>query len=146
MPSLQSVVGPGPSTGGSELAGALGLAAGVHGLDTDAVGAADTGAATPIGELSGIGPDTVLVTTTVIVRVAVYRRVTVGVGAGTVTVIRAGPVTVEPLSGWVEAAGSDWLAPPITTPATTPPAPANATGRCHQLLVGSASNMRLWCL
>ena len=142
MPSLQSAVGPGPNTGGSELAGALGL--GNPGTeDWDA--ATDTGAATPIGGFDGIGPDTVLVTTTVIVRVAVCSRVTVGVGAATVTVTRAGPVPVEPLIGWVEAAGSDWLAPPITTPATTPPAPASATGRRHQLLVGSVPNMRLWC-
>lgn len=147
MPSLQSVVGPGPSTGGSELAGALGLAVGADELDPEAgaVGAPETGAVTPIGELSGNGAETVLVTTTI--RVAVWTTVTVGAGAGTVTVIRVGPVsTAEPLIGWVEAAGSDWLAPPITTPATTPPAPASATGRRHQFPVGSAPNMTLWCL
>ena len=75
----------------------------------------------------------------VITTVTVLVWVSVTVGPAAVTVSRA-VGTGRPI-GWVELAGSEWLAPPMTTPATTPPAAASNTGRRHQVLVGSVPNM-----
>lgn len=83
------------------------------------------------------------------VRVTVRMAVTVLTGPITVLV---GPATVAvtvtagrgligrtagAVIGRVEAAGSEWPAPPITTPATRPAAAASVTGRRHQFPEGS---------
>jgi hypothetical protein len=82
----------------------------------------------------------------VTVRVTVWTAVTVLVGPATVAVTVA---AVRPRTGrdtgavieWVEAAGSEWPAPPITMPATSPAAAASVTGRRHQFRDGSVPNM-----
>lgn len=94
-----------------------------------------------LGELSG-APGVVALTTTVTVRVTVCAGLAVGTAtvAVTVTVDRPGAGIARSIDR-VEAAGSEWLAPPITTPATTPPAAASVAGRRHQFPVGSTPNM-----
>jgi hypothetical protein len=80
------------------------------------------------------------------VRVTVWVAVTVLVGPRTVAVtVAAGRARTGRDTGavivWVEAAGSEWPAPPITMPATSPAAAASVTGRRHQLPEGSVPNM-----
>lgn len=131
MPSLHSAIG-------SELAGSVLVdAVLVDAVLVDAVAPAEpdgvpTGGRLATGDaLAGAALVTWFVTVTVTVRVGV------AVGwAVTVTVARA-----PGLIGRVELAGSEWLAPPMTTPATRPAAPASNTGRRHQVSVGSAPNI-----
>jgi hypothetical protein len=80
------------------------------------------------------------------VRVTIWVAVTVLAGPATVVVTvtagrgRTGRVTGSAIE-WVEAAGSEWPAPPITMPPTSPAAAASVTGRRDQFREGSVPNM-----
>ncbi len=153
MPSRHWTVGPGPNTGGSEptgLAEPLGEPPDGGLSDGEPAGPSGVGLGTgepltvtlPAGMPSvGVGlgagrPGAGTSTGTV----RVWVSVTVGAATVTVTVARRAAGAARSI-GRVELAGSEWLAPPMTTPATTPAAAASVTGRRHHPGVGSAPNM-----
>jgi hypothetical protein len=115
----------GVPAGGPAVSTSMGVPAGV--VTADGVGVL-VGRAVPAGT----------------VRVTVEVAVTVLVGPATVAVTvgrgRSGRVAGAVIT-WVEAAGSEWPAPPITTPASRPAAAASVTGRRRQFRGGSVPNM-----
>ena len=118
---------------------AVGVPAGV--LPAGEVLAAADGVGVLVGRATPADTVRVRVTVTVLVGPG-----TVAVGPRTVAVTviagraRTGRVTGSVI-GWVEAAGSEWPAPPITMPASSPAAPASVTGRRHQFRGASIPNM-----
>lgn len=133
MPSLHNASGFEPAA--AEPAGVLGFA-GWAGWVTTLLTGAVTGALLA-GALPATGGRLGRAVT-----VTVCSTVIVGAAARTVTVVRGAPaMAASRLIGRVELPGSEWPAPPMTTPAMSPSAAASSTGRRHRVLVGSPPTM-----